>query len=1108
MDKTQEEIIHFELMLRASDPEQRTRARDGLQIIIEKWQGTPYGKRAKQILDNHQSQNSTEEKDPELSRFAHRWIGIHKLTDVGLPSFLRELQSQPAIAARLRREVIIDLRQWISEALSRIGPQTPAEEIKALGSFVTMISALETYEAEMDELKQLRNALFQGRYEKAKQEIAAALSTWSFDEAWSALQQLSNPPASFERDVAQFQEEIYKADQKRREVVRLFDRSPQDGPASWDEAAHLIDYAQELSRYLHDDVPEEWRQRLRAARQKSVREVAGFLEKKASKIREFHGIREFQAAYEKLTGENQEAGVPLQKEWFQNALDLLARNVEKEIAEADSPEALDVICLSLVSEQAGLPNIFVEEMNAWRTHIEEISVSWKAIRTGGEFPGPMPLHGTMPEAFIKAVEFFSDRLHRIKEAFEKLEISDGTEASQAYVEAARTADEILHELGNHTLALELKEKAERKIADHEINGAIAEWQIDHLVELCRPRKQDSVCGYYIANEGHLRALQVLVREKPFSDSREAERWWQFWRGRCEKLPPNLPQALGQAIQREQENRADQWHAVLAMLSDSPLPPEVCEDIAASLKGELKRLDLKWRQAGFLHKAAVGYAERFIKAKKWQRAEKKIAELDEDHESTRWLKTLLAVERARETGVVALSQVLKSDWSHISLYLKQEAYVILAEAVAQAWERKEEATLKNLRMVVSRLLATGDAPPKSLKEFAQWEEWLTVESDVRNVGGMAGIKKLVSYLDAQVPPCAMLGKRLEGLISYWQEQKDAVMLAWAYEAFQDHIAIPVRRPLEDLKEQNLQLAISCEDALGSDGQLELDQLKRMQSELKHAEDEWAKLTAYLNELPRIVTGIKLPTKFYEVKELLSELIETWTTLDQLKSADLRQEVERERLNACRRTLKGKFDGVALQGRLLEQEQQLEPLTNLTFLQNRIFDAAAKCGSDDEWDAKGVFGELAKCLHHMIEVFRETGAEGGTLWRLISAEYCITVHARAGSLLPKPSPPDLSDLAAQFTQLEAEEETLRQRWQEMGRRKPIVPSRSTFEPESFLDYLELFPKDPPHSRRGYLQFKRNFAMSEPIPTILAQSRRYLPGWICKYLDEGIPQYAPEA
>src|ERR1700753_3619440 len=249
MDKTQEDIIRFELMLRTSDVEQRTRACDGLQTIVEKWQGTTYGKRAKQLLEKN-CRSVAPEQNPELSEFVNRWVGIHKLTDVGLRDFLSELQSRPAIAARLRREVIKDLRQWISAALPNVGTQTPAEEINALNGFVNMISALEAYEAEMEEIKQLRTGLFGVSYEKAEQKTLAALRAWSFDEAWEALQQLSKPPASFEKDVARRQEEIYRADQIHREVRQLLDRLPQDAPQSWSDAASLIDYAREIKRYM------------------------------------------------------------------------------------------------------------------------------------------------------------------------------------------------------------------------------------------------------------------------------------------------------------------------------------------------------------------------------------------------------------------------------------------------------------------------------------------------------------------------------------------------------------------------------------------------------------------------------------------------------------------------------------------------------------------------------------------------------------------------------------------------------------------------------------------------------------------------------------------
>jgi hypothetical protein len=684
MDKIREDIIRFELMLRATDPEQRTRGCSGLRVIVEQWQGTPYAKQAKQILDSNC--NPSVERDPEFSAFTLRWVAIHNLTDVNLPIVLGELQSKPAVAARLRREILKDLRQWISEALPRVQPQTAREEIDALNRFASL-SVLTTYEAELEELRLLRNRLFELRFEKVRREIATPLNTWSFDEAWCMFQQLTEPPANFETAVTQLQDQIYQADRKYEEVVRLLDQSLQHEPTVWAEASFLIKYVQELSLYLTPEVPDRWRERLAAAKQANVGKVVQFLESQAIKLRAFHELRTFQASFEKLQIDTQETGLALQKEWFKGSLELLAEDIQNELAKADSPEALDVILMGLIDKQAGLPDIFVEELNTWRIRIDEISTAWKVIRTGDEFPVRIPTVEPLPEAFISAVTFFKERLNRAQDAFAKLD-ADGSDAIQKYVEAENVARDILEELGNHATALKLKEKAERKIAYHQINNAIANWQIDRLVELCFPRKQEMECDYYLANEQRLRRLQTLTSEKNFSDSLEAARWWQLWRTSTEELPPILPEALNQARLLEEENRTDQWHAVLAVLSESPVSPERCEEIAGSLKHELTRLDLNWRQTAFLHKAGVGYAERFIKSKQWRRAEKKILELDQEHESTRWLKTLLALERARETGVLALSQVLKSDWSQISVHLKDDAHGILTAAVVKAWEDKE------------------------------------------------------------------------------------------------------------------------------------------------------------------------------------------------------------------------------------------------------------------------------------------------------------------------------------------------------------------------------------------------------------------------------------
>jgi hypothetical protein len=1117
MDRIQEDIALYELMLRGRDPEQKAQAYGEFQKIARQQQGTPSGQQAKLILDEIKNQNQMEEKDPEWAAFSRRWDEIQGLTDVRLPKLLRDLQAKPTIAAPLRRDVIKGLRQWIIEVKPKINMQTSLEEIQRLDSFVSMLSQLETYEDELEELKPLRHALFEVRCQRVEQEIKAALSNWSFDEAWAALRQLSNPPPNLKGDFERLQEMIYNADQTRKEVCGLFDKAPKDEWKEWTESAYSVKYMAELSGYLRDDVPQEQQERLRAKFQQCARAIVRFLETIAADSRELQDVRDFQASYEQLNSSNGsadaafktewlEANFPLKREWFKNALNSLAEKVEQEISMSDSPEALDAVCQHLLSEQHGLPGFLIEEMKTLGAQIEDISASWKAIRTGDDFTEPTPWRANMPAAYINAVEFFRERLNRINEAFEKLKSSD-RDAGQAYAEAALTADEILNELGEHALARKLKEEAERKISYYQIDRAMAEWQIERLLELCRLRAGEPACGYFILNERTLQSLGTLVKAPPFSGWHRAEGWWQLWRMAYRELQPSMPDALRLASQREQEKRADQWHAVLGELSKSQLSPEECEAIAASLKAELANFDLQWRQRSFLRKAVIGYAERFIKKKEWARVEEQIAELDEDHEETGRLRTLLAVERSRETGLVALSKVLMIDWAHVSMYLKDEAYSILSEAVEQAWERRESEALKDLIRVVSRVVSTADAPPEPLKNFARWEEWLAVEDAVVNDGEMAAVKKLVSYLEANSPPDPRISRWLQRLVEYWRNQKDKVMLAWASEAFRGYLVKPVRHPAEDLTDESDEVAAHCENILRSNAQLQLPELKTLQSGLERNESGWARLKDYLNELSHAETLYKPSDKFYKAKNLLVTLSETWTTLEQLKGVDFRRDAEREKLQACSRTLKGKLDGVAVQAKLLEQVERLEPLTRLPFLQNRVMEAADKCGSDVEWDEKNLFGVLSQSLSDFIQVFLQAGAKGGPLWRVLSVEYGDTLPARAGSLLPKPNPPDLSELVRHFESLEVEEEPLKQLWQDLWSRKPTVPSGGSFEPEAHLNYLKRFPKEPPHSRRGYLQFKRSFAMIEPMPTILTQSRRNLPEWICKYLDEGIPQHVLE-
>jgi hypothetical protein len=1102
VDKVLEDIILFKLMLRANDAEKRSRARAGLQLIVGQWQGTPQAEEAKEILARDEARQP--EADPELKELENRWRAIQELTNPDLPRMLRYLQSKPTAAGHLRRSIVKDLRKWISAALLRLGDNADSDAIEALESF-TRLPALSAYEADVDELRQMRSSLFELHYRKVREEVMAALATWSFDEAWAAHKRIANTPANFEQAVAKLEEQIYKAKRDYDEVQRLLDQPFQTIVVDWETAAAAVQYLKELSDYLKQTIPVEWSKRLTEAKQTILDELSRFLKEKAGELRELDKLRNFQTEYSKLQVHNLTVEISLQPEWFQESINQISQNLERRIVAAESPEALDVILMGLSEQQLGLPDIIIEELNSRSLRIGELATAWRVIRIGEEFPERMPPKEPLPQAFAKAVELYSGLLQRIDEAFAKLD-THSDDALQPYLEAGELASQILEQYSGHVKALKLKEKVEHKLAYHEIHRAVSDWKIDRLLELCRPRLQEPECAYYLANEQLLRVLHELVGEDRLAGFKEAEGWWQLWRSRVQELTPNPPDALTQALAREQESRANEWHEVLAALIDSPLSPEKFEEIAASLDREGRRLDLTWRKAAFLQKAGAGYAERFIKAGKWQQAEKRIVDLGQDHDETRRLKALLSVERARQSGLGELSRVLKSDWSQVSRYLKERAYDVLTSAVQEAWSKHDDESLKNLRMVVTRLLTTRQAPPDILTTLEEWEKWLTIETYVRNSDPLAVVKKLVSYLAVQVTKTPVLVTRLEALINYWRDRNDLVMLVWAYEAFKDHIELPIEVPAEELTRVHLELAADYQQQLHDNPELDLGALKDMDSELRKAESEWSRLRDYLNELPHPTTKVELPHAFTEVSELVATLLSNWSCLDRARSVDLRLEDERKELQTCATALQNQFQDVAIKASLLKQVETLEPLTGLRFSENRIFEAADFCGDDDRCHELDAFLNLVTCLQKMIDVFRQVNAEDGYLWQRISAEYGITVHAKARSLLPKPTPSDLRVLAAQFTDLQSEEDTFRKVLRELKRRTPITPTGYLFEPESSLDYLQLFPKDPPHSRRVYVLFKE-FASVEPMPTILSQSRRYLPEWICKYLDEGIPQYVHE-
>jgi hypothetical protein len=1104
-DSVEEVIKHAELMLNGNEAE-RKEACATLRRIAEERDGTPYAARALRLLERCEPRPAPLVRDVELEALSYRWEEIHSLTHRDLLRFLRDLSLKPAAAARLLPAVFESLRGWIAAEVPKVGPDLPPDRVAALETFVAAVSELQTYAVELDELKHLRNALFHLRLERAEQKIACAVAAWCFDDAWAAFETLVKPPVSFEAKVKSLQDGIYSAQQSHREVVSLLEKGLREDPAGWGDAACGLDHARALARVLREyDLPADWRARAEAEVSRCEQSVGRFLAERAGEARDLAGAREFWSKYLGLDAGGQPA-VTVRKEWLQDAMRGVALDTEAAAAVSISPEALDAVALKLQAEALGLPDFMAGEMMSLAAQVERTAAAWRQVAAGGSLSAPEVSSALLPEAFRKELGLYGERLALINEAFAKLSGDDWDAAVAACEEAAHVADDILAEAPAHALAQKLRAEARRKLAALRLERELGSWRVEEALALCGGSwyAEDEACAYLIANAPALTEVGSLARAPDFSGWHMPGQWWGFWRTAVAKLPDPVPDMLARAIRREQERRADQWYAVLAPLLSEPLRSAEWESVAASLKKEAEALNLGAFQRAFQRKAVVARAERLITEKDWRGAAEQIRLLDEDDGESRRLRTHLALAQARETGVVTLSEILKSDWGHISEYLGDEAYEILAGAVQEAWEGERTETLKRLRMVVGRVLTTRAAPPAYVEHLAQWEEWFDVENSVAS-GELSGVKLLVAYLGHRTAAEPLLRLRLGRLVANWRAAGDAAMLAWAHEAFRHYAPLPFSEsPSDEMARAAEDLAARAESEMASNASIEPENAESLLAEIARREADWKRLNAYLDELPEDAKRFAPSEGLMRAKARLEALREVWSTLAHLRDADMRLESEPERMEACRRTLKLKLEGVAVQPRLLAQLEQFEPLVPLRNLEGHVMVAADKCGDDRMWDEPGVFARVERSLREMIGAFEAAQAVGGELWRKLSAEYGQRVRAAAHVFTPPPA--DLGELALQFGRLEEEERDLVALLSELWGQRPVPPVGGELTAEH-VAFLKRLPAAPPRSRRGFIQFRERFAKVDWMPVILERGRGHLPQWICEYLDEGIPMRADE-
>lgn len=1115
MDNFEQRIQTAEINLRgSSDPEQRGRALDELRLVVEEARGRTEAKRASELLSQY-ADPAPQSRDRELAEYERRWHALQGLIDPKLFDLLGELKEKHHIATRLLPVVVKRLRGWIADAILNIADFNE-EEVLVLGKFIDVISQIDIYNVELVDLRELRNVIFSLRYVEVARRADDALRVWDDREAWHQLELLEDPPASFAEDVRALQEKIYSVCNVKQKVEALLEQSPQIEPTNWAEVGTLVRYAQETSRSLGGhDIPASWKEQLQRRMAGALNAALQFLVKRAAAAGTFKDVHDFQAEYETLQLTEIHDRLRPQAQWFQNFLKQSGDRVSREVLKATGRHVLDEIAGRLRKEKADLPGCVREKVESTLQDIGLVSAAWASMRAGAEFSVPAPTPFMLPEAFEGDAAIFGERLNRVKAASARLN-AEGSSSEQTCLEALDVARLVLAEQPGHLLAAELKEEAEQKLASLRVENALAVWDFEQLLALCRDQPGKWAFSYYVKHEADLRLwLEPSVKKEKFTSWEDAQTWWVDWQKAVAQIPKQLPDSLIRAMRREEEKRRDEWAEVLGELIDRDLPPEECENIADSLKDWPEDFNLQGFRQSFQRKAEVGRAYRFIKSREWDAAQRIIDSLDEIHPDPRTLSRLkihLEVERARQQGVEALAEVLKRQWGTVKSYYN-DAFALLLKAIEDAWTQQRGDAVVSLREVAWRVLAREQGPDPQLEQIRKWEDWFTVEQAIKSEESATSLRQLIAYIKNGQPE-KVLRSRLDSLVKYWRDQENQVMLALADQMFDWLSLIP--NPGEVLKTNSDKVADRVLHTLKSQEEPEIQQLQELHQELNLFNASWRTLTEYLNLVnesfslaSRRVLRLRPSETFERARLLVGNLINVRTALAELAEADLRQPVNKERLETITAILLRDLPDVRARTKLRAQAARLEPLSRLNAIENNIRNEALRCRSDKDVDfyEPGAFASLAGKLRELVERFNRAGLQQGPMWRILSVEYVKKVYALACIYAPPPPYQDLELLAQQIDELEATEREFRDGLEKVWETKPSLGAGSTFNPEEHEDFLRSFPHVPPRSRRDYLFFEYRFAEAEPLKSIIFQSYHKLPGWIRIYLDEGIPACADE-
>lgn len=1084
------------------------RARTLLREVIVIAEGSPTARDAMALMAELDGRLPATEplRDEQSEHLRDRWLQLTGPGDGRLLPLLAEIGASTAMLRSLQPLVEEDLGRWIDAAAAELEHRaaaplalTPAG-FETVDALVREVSAVGRFEMVLrPSIERFHRASFACLLSQEAPRIELATASWRIDEARRLFESMTSPPAGFAERCFELQSRIDDAEHDRLDTERRLAALDGPQPTDWPELrALLASVAHATERLTAGGLPEDYEARLSQATNGGRRRAVLFLEQSAAQLDGLESMRRFWGELRELERELRQAGLDVDEGWLAAGIEALESRCRRRVRASSRLEALEATARELEIELATAPPPVQRRGKYWLSELDRSIHVWRATSRGERCE---QVSGDwLPEALASASVEHRETLRRLDEGFRILEATPA-----AAPRALEIADQVLADRPDHGEARRLREAASTQQLKHDLDVALAAWNLDRFRELARHPATPESYHAWLEPEVGLETIAELAQSPVFADSETAAQWWRRLAKAFDGLPPRRSVAVDSALRELLLRRHDQWCVLLDEQLAQELPVARWRDLLHQLEGLAghEALDLGGElvryQAELRRRCQLASAEYQIVAGRYREAAEVLEAAAGDDWRKRRLSVRLAIEEPRAARRWSqLAEALHRWWGVATEIYKEAAGEMLEQALDSAWRAADRQALDLLRKVAQR--ARGHhVVQKHGPRLESWLDWLQLEDECRGGVPIRAAGLLFRHLDG-------LGEeerneRALVLVDGWRQRGLDVPLAWIFRALPESRArlFPdLVDPGSELEQRGRELAADIAAKLRVEDEPATEDLAELLRQLETLERQITRLEHLRRVLPRTTEDLLLPDELVDAGRQLRALAEVLEGLGCLLASDLRQ--EKSNLDALRHVTVQALRGLPLQRSLLARLDALQPLTRLRFQEAELRRAAERCGEGD-LDREGVFAELAEKVREIDTELARAGLEHAPVARAILEQYRGEIAALAGDLRSPVDAADLDELAAHFESLQDGEETLRGAISALEREEPFFGAEVQLDAERHRAYLALVPQTPPTTRRTRRLFDR-FTRIGQRRAVLGQGLRagLLPAWVDTYLREG--------